>query len=335
MINHQIAVTGANGFVGNALCNELESRGFNVRRLVRSTDSDFKAVSVGDINGNTNWLDALEGVSTVIHCAARVHVMHSESANALDAYRVVNVDGTRRLAEQAALKGVKRLIFISTAKVNGESTLNMQRSSRAERAFTSFDAPNPQGPYAISKWEAEQALMRIYEKKDLEIVIVRLPLVYGPGVKANFLRLIKLIRLGWPLPFSMVDNRRSLVSLDNLLDLLICCINHPAAIGQTFLVSDGKDLSTKELAKTLIHEINEEVLQRNNNKNVKLCDPIFFPIPVWTLLMMGRLLGRRREIERLFGTFQVDITHTCQVLGWKPPISINEGLRRTLSKAIY
>jgi nucleoside-diphosphate-sugar epimerase len=332
MFDHQIAVTGANGFVGRALCDELESRGFTVRRLVRSASSDLKLVPVGDINANTNWVRALEGVSTVLHCAARVHVMSDEGRDALDEYRMVNVEGTRRLAEQAALQGVKRLIFISTVKVNGESTCNVLRSFQAEGAFTPFDPPNPQGPYAVSKWEAEQALWKVCEKNDLDIVIVRLPLVYGPGVRANFLRLIKLVQLGWPLPFGMAKNRRSLVSLDNLVDLLICCVHHPAAVGQTFLVSDGMDLSTKQLVKSLILELNAEILRAARNKKVKIYNPIFFPVPVWLLLMAGRILGRQAEIERLFGTLRVDITHTCKTLGWNPPISINEGLRRTLTK---
>jgi UDP-glucose 4-epimerase len=303
--------------------------------LVRVSGFDLRAVAVGEINSKTNWLDALLGVSTVIHCAARVHVMNDEDGSACDEYRMVNVEGTRRLAEQAAMQGVKRLIFLSTIKVNGEFTHNKLDSLRTEKAFTAFDSPNPQGSYAVSKWEAERVLWKICNEKNLDVVIVRSPLVYGPGVRANFLRLIKLVRSGWPLPFGMANNRRSLVSLENLVDLLICCVDHPAAFGQTFLVSDGVDLSIKELAKSLIYEMNEAVLQDYGDRKVKTHDPIFFNIPIWLFLIVGRILGRQAEIERLFGALQVDITHTCQTLGWNPPISINEGLRRAITKAIY
>lgn len=334
MIEQHIAVTGANGFIGNALCDELEFRGFTVRRLVRASEMNSREVSVGNINSSTNWLHALDGISTVIHCAGLAHIYNDAGKIANEEYQEVNFRGTKRLAEQAILQGVKRLIFLSTIKVNGEFTNSKLDNPGAKCGFTAFDLPQPKGPYAHSKWEAEKVLWKFYNDKKLEIVIIRLPLVYGIGVKGNFLRLINLIRLGIPLPFGLIKNRRSLVCLDNLLDLTICCVNNPAANGNTFLVSDGEDLSTLELSKCLIYEMNQISLQEKCNSRVKLYDPLILNIPIWILLFLGKILGKQEEIERITGNLQVDISHTCQTLNWIPPISIKDGLRRMFSKTI-
>lgn len=321
-----IAVTGASGFVGKALCDQLECHGFAVRRLVRSLSGFHpNEIEVGDINADTDWSSALSGASTIVHCAARTHVMNDLSANPLASYRSINVNGTRRLAKEATRLGVKRLVFLSSIKVNGERTTLMRRAfdpngielmPSIDIPFTSFDAPFPQDDYGITKLEAELELWRESLKSSLEVVVIRAPLVYGPGVRANFLRLIRLVQREWPLPLSLLNNRRSLVALDNLIDLLILCTMHPNAAGQVFLVSDGEDLSTPELIRRLA---------RIMDVSVRL-----FPVPPSMLNFAGRLIGRHEEVDRLIGTLQVDISHTCKMLGWSPLISVDEGLRRTI-----
>lgn len=314
-----ITVTGASGFIGKALCTELLAFGYCVRAAVRERSCCFanptdrlQVVEVGEIGGFTEWQPALTRVDCVFHCAARGHLMHEREKDNLAAYREVNVEGTRRLAEHAVQMGVRRLIFLSTIKVNGSRTSNGS-------SFTAFSEPAPQDGYGQSKWEAEGILREVSARSGLEIVIVRPPLVYGPEVKGNLCRLLALVRSGLPLPFGAVNNHRSLVGLGNLIHLLIRCMNHPDAAGQTFLVSDGEDLSTPELMRRIAAAM---------GKPLRL-----LPIPIFLLRFAGRTIGRSEEIERLLGSLKVDISHTCQVLNWLPPFSVNEGLLRTVIDA--
>ena len=309
-----IAVTGAAGFVGAALCGELYSRGFAVRSVVRSLHSAEPAsgveqIAVSNLDAATDWSSALGDVDCVIHCAARAHVMHETEADALAAYRSVNVDGSRRLAEQAAAAGVRRLVYLSSIKVNGESTDGLPRPFGARN-----DEVNPEDPYGVSKWEAEQALWAVAASTCLEVVVVRPPLVYGPSVKGNLARLLKLVRLGVPLPFGAVQNQRSLIGLDNLVDLLIRCVDHPAAAGQTLLVSDGEDISTPDLLRYMANAL---------GRSARL-----LPVSVALLRLVGHALGKQAEIDRLVGSLKIDSGHTRELLNWNPPVSVAEGIRR-------
>jgi len=311
-VTKAIAVTGASGFVGQALCADLRSRGMLVRPLVRAVPSlptDAETVAVGDIGAETDWSAALAGVDCVIHCAARAHVLKERAVNPLAAFRVVNVVGTRKLAEKAATMGVRRLIFLSSIGVLGVNT-------NGREPFSIADSPAPRENYGISKWEAEETLWQVAAQTDLEVVVIRPPLVYGPGVRANFLRLLQLVKCGLPLPLGAVDNLRSLVSLDNLVDLLIRCVDHPSAAGHTFLVSDDHDISTPELIFNLA-----DLMGRKAR---------LLPVPPRMLRLGGRLLGRLPEIERLIGSLQVNILHTRERLNWTPPMSVEEGLYRTV-----
>lgn len=310
-----IAITGASGFIGKALFSELVSRGYLVRGVVRASGclpqvsgGSFEIISLGDINGTTDWSVALRGVKTVVHYAALAHVIHKNKSDALAAYCKVNVEGTRRLAEQAALLGVERLIFLSSIVVLGINTNNRE-------PFFVSDIPTPVEPYGLSKWKAEQALWEISAKTGLGVVVVRPPLVYGQGVKGNFLRLLRLISTGFPPPLGAIVNWRSLVGLDNLIDLLICCVEYPAAAGQTFLVSDGgRDLSTPELI---------GMLARMMGKS-----PHLLSVPLSWLRMTGNVTGKITEIERLTSSLQVDISHTLDFLQWRPPVPVTTGLQK-------
>ncbi|AOF87746.1 3-beta hydroxysteroid dehydrogenase/isomerase family protein [Hydrogenophaga sp. RAC07] len=247
----------------------------------------------------------------VLHLAARVHVMDDPSADPLTAFRQTNTAGTLHLARQAAAVGVRRFVFVSSIKVNGECTA-------AGQPFTATDAPAPQDPYGISKMEAEQGLRQIAAETGMEVVIIRPPLVYGPGVKANFASLMRAVQRGIPLPLaSVTHNRRSFVALDNLVDVLITCVDHPAAANQTFLVSDGEDLSTTDLLRRLGHAM---------NKPARL-----FPVPPSLLQFGANLLGKGDMAQRLLGNLQVDIDHTRNTLNWTPPLSVDEGLRRAVA----
>ena len=310
-----IAVTGAYGFIGCALYEELFIRGYRVHRLVRTRKPLASASNVhtedfivGNIHAQTDWSNALSNIDCVIHCAARAHIMRETESDALEAYRVVNVEGTRNLAEQAVNSGVRRLVFLSSIGVNGIFTDGSCR-------FAHHDCPKPLENYAISKWEAEQALWDVSARTGLEVVVVRPPLVYGPGAKGNFRRLLRLVASGMPLPLGAVCNRRSLVGLDNLVNLLTRCVDHPAAAGQTFLVSDNHDLSTPDLIRRLARALGKS--------------PRLLPVPPSILRLAGSITGKAAEVERLIGSLQVDITHTREVLGWTPPMSVDEGLRKT------
>lgn len=311
----KVLVTGANGFVGRALVGALVRNNIDVSAVVRQDNSaitrnltaDLPVYAIGNIGPETNWAEALRGVQTVIHLAARVHVMHETTSNPLAEFRRINTFGTERLAVSAIRAGVRRLVYVSSIKVNGEATIT--------EPFCASDAPNPNDPYAISKWEAEQVLGRIAAETGLEIVIVRPPLVYGPGVSGNFRALLKWVNRGIPLPLASIENRRSLVGIENFVDLLITCATHPSAAGEVFLVSDGEDLSTPEL------------LRRVARALAKPTRLFSFPVPL--LRAVTAFLGRGAQCERLCGSLVVDSRKSQEVLGWTPPLSVNDGLHNT------
>ena len=303
-------ITGANGFLGRAVLSVLEERGIPVRGAVRTSVGGHN-VAVGDIGPNTDWLSALEGIDTIIHTAARVHVLDDTADDPLAAFRKVNVAGTRRLAEQAAQLGVRRLVFISSIKVNGETT----GLGKSCVAFTSFDRPRPEDAYAQSKWEAEQALYETAAHTDLEVVVIRPPLVYGPGVKANFLSMMCWLYREAPLPFGSVHNKRSMIALDNLVDLIVTCVDHPNAANKIFLASDDDDLSTTELLQRMARAL---------GKTFRL-----FSVPVWLLKVAAMLIGKRDVAQRLLGSLQVDISNTKEVLDWVPPLTVDQAIVET------
>lgn len=311
-----ILLTGATGFVGGAVYAEAQVRGVPVRPVVRTDCSAFKNhdVVVQSLAADTNWGGAFVGIDVVIHCAARVHVMKDGSDNPLVEYCKVNVDGTLNLASQAVKAGVKRFVFISSIKVNGEAT-------QLGRAFTSEDVAAPVDAYGISKAEAEAGLRLLAQETGLEVVIIRPPLVYGPGVRGNFSSLLRWVARGWPLPFgSITRNRRSLVALDNLVDLILTCVDHPKAANQTFLVSDGEDLSMAELLQRMGKALNRPVC--------------LLPVPAAIMSFAARLFGKTAVAQRLLGSLQVDITRTCELLGWKPSVTVDEALRVAVREQI-
>lgn len=305
----RVAVTGANGFVGSALVETLVRGGVQARGLVRSA-SQRGQVTIGDIHGQTDWGAALQGVDVVIHCAARVHVMVESEREPIAAFRRINTDGSRRLAEEAARMGVQRIVYVSSIKVYGETT---PMTPRGPEHFRFDDAPSPVDPYGVSKWEAEQAIMEVADRTGLEFVIVRPPLVYGPGVGGNFARLVQLVRRGVPIPFGRVRNYRSLVARQNLVDLLAKCASHPCAPGRVFLVSDDEDVSTPDLVRRIASAMGQPSR--------------LIPVPVWFLRTIGRLTGRSAEVERLLDSLTVDIQATRDILGWDPPVTLDEGIR--------
>jgi nucleoside-diphosphate-sugar epimerase len=307
----KILVTGVNGFIGQNIYKELIKLSYFVRGSVRNLDSafinnDIKYISVGNIDAETNWDYALEGIDCVIHCAGKAHTMNKKVE--LDIYRAVNRDGTKHLAEQAAKAGVKRLIFLSSVKVNGEST----GKSNGTKIFIYNDIPNPQDNYAISKFEAEQALWKVASKTGLEAVVVRLPLVYGHSAKGNLDRLIKLIYSKIPLPLGGIKNKRSLIGIDNLIDVLVRCVEHPDIAGKTFLVSDGEDLSTPELIRLLASTMGQPA---------KL-----FTVPTFVLKFFGLFIGKQSEINRLTGSLVVDNSYAREILNWTPLVSVEKGI---------
>lgn len=305
-----LLVTGANGFVGSALCEALERAGHGLRRAVRgpgNTGAPRATVAVGDIGAKTDWRDALAGSDCVVHLAARTHVLREAAADPLAEYRRVNVEGTRRLAEQAAAAGVRRLVFLSSVKVNGERTVS--------QAFVEGDPPRPEDAYGISKWEAEQELLQIARATGLEVVVLRPPLVYGPGVKGNFLRLLRLVARGVPLPLASVHNWRSLVYLGNLVDAILTATGAPQSAGQTYLVSDGEDVPTPDLIRAIARALGAQ--------------PRLFPCPPALLRAAAALAGRGGEAARLTGSLQVDSSRIRRELGWQPPFTLGQGLAET------
>jgi nucleoside-diphosphate-sugar epimerase len=306
----RLLVTGANGFVGKALCVEAATRGFRVRAASRFY-SDFsevnECVAVGNIDGSTNWFDALKGCDVVVHLAARAHVISETSSDPLREFRKINVEGTLNLARQAVASGLSRFIYISSIGVNGAET--------SVAPFDVMDAPAPHSQYAVSKYEAELGLKKLAMEADIEVVIIRPPLIYGPNAPGNFGFLMRLLKRGAPLPFGAVTrNRRSFVALDNLVDLILICVQHPKAANQTFLVSDGQDISTAELLQKLGVAINRPAR--------------LLPVPIGFLAFTATIFGKRSIAQSLLGSLQIDINKTREVLNWNPPVSLDEGLRR-------
>lgn len=304
-----ILVTGSSGFVGSAVCCELKLRGRCLLRAVRGHEiSDDPAVVVGDIDSKMDWSTALNDVGAVVHLAARVHQMCDTAVDPLAEFRKMNVGATRRLAEAAAQAGVKRFVFLSSVKVNGDVT------ETNGGPFREANLPHPEDAYAVSKWEAELVLREIEQKSSMEVVIIRPPLIYGPGVKANFLKLIQLIDRGIPLPFGCIQNRRSLLSLSNLVDLIYSCLEHPAAAGETFLVSDGDDVSTPELVRRIASALGRPAR--------------LLPVPEWMMKMGGNVVGKTDQVKRLTASLQIDSSKVQQVLAWEPPLKMAEEMTR-------
>lgn len=307
-----ILVTGATGFVGRALCESLVNQS-SLRISVRdkSTSKFFANLDIfeASISPDQDWSSALSGVSVVIHCAARAHVLNEKSRDSLAQFRRVNVDGTLNLARQAAEAGARRFIYLSSIKVNGELT-------SLGHPFTADQIPDPRDPYGVSKYEAEMGLKALSDETGMEVVIIRPPLVYGPGVKANFLLMMNWLYCDVPLPFGGVTkNRRSFIYVGNLVNMIVTCINHPEAANQTFLVSDDQDLSTAGLLEHMALAL------RRSSKLIS--------IPVFLITFVAKLFCRSDIAQRLCGTLQVDINKTKDLLGWSPPVSVSEGMRQT------
>lgn len=322
-----LLITGINGFVGNELAKAAQKRGITVKGTVRSVcensllvEDGVQIFSIGEIHEQTTWERALNGVDVVVHLAARVHIMNDLSDDSLTLFRRVNTAGTEQLARQSAEAGVKRFVYLSSIKVNGESTrlcidgLECNEQKRG-KYFSESDLANPSDPYAISKWEAEKSLFQISANTGMEVVIVRPPLVYGPGVKANFYKIMHCLAKGIPLPLGAIYNKRSLVALDNLVDLIVTCIEHPAAANQIFLAGDGDDLSTTELLKVLCTML---------GKPARL-----LPVSQRLLEFGLKMVGKSDVCQRLCGSLQVDISKARELLGWNPPLSVAEGLKKT------
>lgn len=306
-----ILVTGANGFVGQGLCAELARRGVAVRAAVREhgggTMLARDVVAVGDLCREVDWSPALRGVDTVVHLAARVHVMNDRAKDPLEEFRLVNVNATTRLARNLVACGVRRIVYVSSIKVNGDST--------RDKPFRPDDPPNPQDAYGLSKLEAEQALWRISNETGLEVVVVRPPLVYGPAVKGNFLRLLKLVQRRIPLPIGAIENRRSMIYSGNFAHALVACAIDANAAGKTYVVSDGEDLSTPELTRRLARAVGTSAR--------------LVPVPAVILRVAGALAGRTDEIDRVIGSLVVDGSRIRSELRWRPPYSMNDGLAET------
>ena len=308
-----IFITGATGFIGRQIISVLSTHSqFTLVAAIRSVNNTFsnniKTVKVDDLGPDNSWGDELDSVDVIIHTAARVHIMNETSIDPLSEFRRVNLQGTINLAHQAAEAGVKRFIFLSSIKVNGESNfLNLP--------YTDIDPSSPVDPYAISKFETEEALYKISKETGMEVVCIRPPLVYGPRVKANFKNMMGWLYKGVPLPFGAIYNTRSLVALDNLVDLIVTCIDHPAAANETFLVSDGDDLSTTELLKRVSVALGKK--------------PRLLPVNQKVLEFCLGLMGKKDLAQRLCGSLQVDISKAKRLLNWVPPVSVDEALQET------
>jgi len=300
-----VLVTGARGFVGQALCERLVADGHALRRVVRSNPAEGEIV-LGNMNPTNDWRPLLSGCDWVFHLAARVHVMHDHALDPLAEFRSMNTAATLNLARQAAASGVRRFIYVSSIKVNGESGV-----------FSESDPPQPLDAYGVSKWEAEQGLQAIARQTGMEVVILRPPLVYGPGVKANFLRLMRWVDLGVPLPLDGVQNQRSMIYLGNLVDAMLLTAKHPLAAGRCWLVSDNEDVSTP----ALIRGIAAAMGKRDR----------LWHVPSSWLLLAGRVMGKGAEVERLTGTLRLDISPIQNELGWIPPFSMTQGLLETVA----
>jgi nucleoside-diphosphate-sugar epimerase len=309
----RVLVTGASGFVGRALCSDLHRGGYQLRAAVRhpaqATDLCGDVVSVPDLAREVPWRKLLDEIDVVVHLAARVHVMKDTAADPIAAFRAINVSATRELARAAVEHEVRRLVYVSSIKVNGEGTNGS--------SFTERDEARPRDPYGVSKWEAEQALWAVAREGGLEVTVVRPPLVYGPHVGGNFLRLLKLVRSGIPLPFGAIENSRSMIYVGNLSDALIACATREPAAGSTYLVSDGEDLSTARL----VAEIGQLMGKRGR----------LLPIPEVLLRLAGTCIQRADEVDRLIGSLRVDSSAIRTELAWNPPFSVMQGLQATVS----
>jgi len=308
-------VTGANGFIGSALCRRMLDKGWKVRGAVRSLENvseipeRVEIVRVGPISIDTFWKDALSGVDTVIHLAGMTHIMNTCTADLLSDFRGVNAAGTKHLAREAALAGVRRFIYISSIGVNGEFTNG--------NLFTEDDMPQPASAYAVSKWEAEQALHEISKDTGLEVVILRPPLVYGPGAPGNFSRLMRIIKSGLPLPLGNVKGLRSFIYVGNLADALCECADNPLAPGNTFLVSDGEDLSVSEFITMIALLLGRK--------------PFFLPFSLFGLRALSKITGKGRDIDKLTRPLAIDSSKIRRVLNWKPPFTLEDGLAETVA----
>ena len=309
----RVLVTGANGFVGLNTCRVLREGGFVVRAAVRRADrlparlSEDEIAVTGDIGPGTDWEPVLEGVSAVVHLAGRVHVLRETVLDPQGEFYTANVDGTELLARAATSAGVQRFVYVSSIGVNGKSTNGVP--------FTEGHAPSPHNSYAISKWEAEKALHRVAEETGLEVTILRPPLIYGRGVKANFLRLMRLVDRDLPMPLKSIDNRRSLIYVGNLADAIAACIDQPKAAGETFLVSDGEDVSTPELIRRIA---------RSLGRSARL-----LPLPPSLVRVSAHLLKQSASVEPLLDSLEVDSGKIVNTLGWRPPYTMVKGLEET------
>jgi nucleoside-diphosphate-sugar epimerase len=303
----RVMVTGATGFVGHALARHLAATGAEVVAPVRRPVEmpGLATPHVGEIGPGTDWAPLLDGVDGIVHCAGRAHQIADSATNPLAAFRSVNTAGTLALAEAAASAGVRRLVFVSSAKVHGEG-------GSADQPFSEDAPPAPADPYAVSKWEAEEGLTRLAARSELEVVTVRPPLVYGPEPKANMLRLLRLIDSGMPLPLGAIRNRRSMVGLENLASALATALAHPAAAGRTYVVSDQRDISTPHLIRLLAAAMGRPAR--------------LFPVPPMLLQLLGRLSSRQADMDRLIGSFVLDSSRISDELGWRPVRSFEEGI---------
>ena len=306
-------ITGASGFIGQALLKRLGTEpGFELRAAVRrpilQPVAGVRYVQVTELGPNTIWTDTVSEIDVLVHTAARVHVANDAAVDPLAEFRRANVEGTLNLARQAVAAGVRRFVFISSIKVNGDGT-------PPGKPYCADDPPAPTDPYGVSKLEAEDGLRELLRGTGTRLVVIRPVLVYGPAVKANFLTMMRWVHRGLPLPFASVHNKRSLVALDNLVDLVVLCSVHPAALDQTFLAADGEDLSTAEMLRRIAFAMNQQVR--------------LFPVPIEVLRGVTSLLGGRDLAQRLFGSLQVDISKARNVLGWAPPVSVDDALRST------
>ena len=309
----RILITGGSGFIGSALVEALSNVPSELVVSSRKKIPDafnVQQVTVGEINGKTDWCEVLEGCDCVIHCAARVHIMNDSVSDPLALFREVNTVGTLALARQAVKAGVKRFVFLSSIKVNAETT-------KANSPCREEVRQAPTDPYGLSKYEAEQGLLRIAQETALEIVIIRSPLVYGPGVKGNFASMAKWVKKGTPLPLGAINNKRSLIAIDNLVSFIVHCIACHEVANEVFLISDGEDVSTTELLKKVASAY-----------GVKSC---LLPVPVKLMGLVLELLGKGALAERLFGNLQVDCSKACNRLGWKPVITMDEQLRQMVA----